>query len=953
MNWVPLQGYEKNVDLSDKPRLLTEEEIEYIVAHMPLVPSADILAAEVNREGVMDFLRDILSESDAFIAPSLIPRLIDVMILAHQRSLVPPGTAVWITAAEAVGGTNTQIALNSFHASGSAKSVSAGIEPIKAIISAKKKLHNESCTIYYKDKTMSYEEVLNSRSYIVGSVVADFVKDYDIDSPENLEQYWWHDPSLFGQDIPKSTKVLRIMLDVTNMFKQHVTIQELADVFNREMYDNKLIAGIIAVHGPVSDGIIDLYPNPEIIREKLPTYSGQKVPESLTELHYLETIVRPELSNIRVKGIAGIRGLYPIISPVWRIVLLQKEKTDVSEEEIERVEGSDNIWSLYLNNYIMRQTGLKPENLAALCELSGITVIGSPANMPNVVVIAMPADAYKTPDQQVVARAGDEYYLRLDRERLSSWKILEGEEENTTFYYEIPSEKIEQTETGWSLIVSGSLNSKETPVIRQQLPSDQIVNNDGKYMMTLVADDVVVFDEEPEVYYYRITEPALLEVIKKVEPSAYVASKIAESKKARNDEIKELTKRISEESEALPEAEKKSIRSQPVEVPKTPLMLASEFVIAETDGSNLKELLALPQLDKTRTICNNAGLIKETLGIEAARAHAAKMLADIISNSGSYVHPAHVLAIAEFNCSRGEWFGTNYAGISRQPGGHLSLATLERAGKVFTQSALHGRKEDVRNVSAAVVMGSRVVIGDGSFDVGMDIVENGVERAVLNEDLFTILDCDDETIALRQKIGGGLTTRINRQCKDQEEEDEGVSMAETLAAIESMKDIGLVGDFDITGVDDSNLLTSFSNVPVGVNKAMDEAMDALSLIAVGIAEPNPLAAILDENFELPKIEPKLVRKLPVAKPKRTLPKSTKPVRVTKAKAPETVETLPTPVTKPKLTEALPEVPIRKLPALSKVKLAQAASAMKKQQVQDVKMIDVGALSKALTGEEKK
>jgi hypothetical protein len=100
----------------------------------------------------------------------------------------------------------------------------------------------------------------------------------------------------------------------------------------------------------------------------------------------------------------------------------------------------------------------------------------------------------------------------------------------------------------------------------------------------------------------------------------------------------------------------------------------------------------------------------------------------------SYVHPANLMIIAEFITSRGEPNGATYTGISRQPAGHLSLATLERAGKVFTQSAFCTSKEDIRNVSASIVVGTRMAIGDGMFDIGLDI--DG--KTYINDDIFKV-----------------------------------------------------------------------------------------------------------------------------------------------------------------------------------------------------------------------
>src|SRR5947209_871256 len=111
MEWIPLADYENGMNLADRPRRLTQEEIAYIVAHVPNAPSADSTAAEVARQGIVEWIIETLKQAQ--IAPSAIPALIQRIIQQHNKSLVVPGTPIGITAAEAVGATTTQMTLNS------------------------------------------------------------------------------------------------------------------------------------------------------------------------------------------------------------------------------------------------------------------------------------------------------------------------------------------------------------------------------------------------------------------------------------------------------------------------------------------------------------------------------------------------------------------------------------------------------------------------------------------------------------------------------------------------------------------------------------------------------------------------------------------------------------------------------------------------------------------------
>ncbi|MEM2986627.1 MAG: hypothetical protein QXV60_00805, partial [Nitrososphaerota archaeon] len=671
-DWVPINGYEQDVDLNDKPRKLTLDEINTIAEQLPYPPSADKTAAEVTRRCIINWIKDTLK--DLSLAPSAIPELTQYIKDYHYKSLIAPGTPVGIAAAEAVGATTTQMTLNTFHTSGSLKSASFGIEAMKDLIFARKNPKNESCTIYFKNKLISYEEVLDSRKYIVSSMVSDFVTDYTIDNPNNLEKFWWHDyyKDILNKEIPKSNKVLRLFLNLAEMYKHKVTAKDIADVL--EQMSSKTFQGVIVIYGPITSGIIDIYMHPNVNIESLKKdlKTTKNIDRDLLEVTYLETIVYPELSNIKVKGISGIRSLTPVVTPVWRIVL-KEVKDDKNPDQ----------WLLYYNQGVIRTIGIEPVNLINLCKNAGITIVSSENS--NFLLVKMPNDRYRTKDNQEIIVQDNKKYLKLDDYILLD-NTLYRKSREIRKNNNIDEEKVD--ENTW-------------------LPVQTIEMENQLY--TKVKEFIRIGEE-----YYEDVSKWNVE-IRELTPGQYIQEKITIDKQRRNEKIKELAK------------------SGTKNVPRTPLMKSAEFVFAETEGSKLKEVLSLPQIDKTRTTCNNMYSIASTLGIEATRTFIIRALYNTITNTGSYIHPINIMLIAEFITSRGEPYGATYTGVSRQPGGHLSLASLERASKVFTQNALFGRKEDIRNVSAAITVGARMAIGDGMFD----LIQEVKGKKYINDDLFT------------------------------------------------------------------------------------------------------------------------------------------------------------------------------------------------------------------------
>lgn len=817
---------------------------------------------------------------------------------------------------------------DTFHASGASTSASAGIDAMRDIIFARKTPKNESSTIYFTNKNITYEEVLETRRFIVGSVMQDFIKDYDIDTPSNLERYWWHDtaPILLNKQIPQCYNVLRLYLNIVEMFKQKVTIEQLANVLARENP-----ASTITIYGPIGDAIIDVYPHQVVLKdEKL-----QNLPVHLKELTYLETIVVPELPKIRVKGISKIRNLIPITSKTWSMVLLERKlvEKDLTTPELKRDLGHflGNTWLLFYNKSVMKSTGLKPENLSALCTEAGITVLGQ---IPDRLVIVMPNDNYQSFNGEIIYKFGDKKYHKL-----SNTIVQDG-----VRYRLVDKSYYKQFKGGWKEHLSNNL------IV--DIPHNNVIRVDNK-LYKIVNEENLISDND---ILYELVNPKL--DITEIQPNAYVENKVAIAKREYRNEVERLKLERNQAAHDLPEAQRAIVIRKPIILERPRILKAYDFMIAEASGDNLKELLALPGIDKKRTTCNNIHTISDTLGIEATRYFTINALNNTISNNGNYVNPNNILIIAEFITNKGKPYGATYTGISRQSGGHLSLATLERAGKVFTQNALLGKTEDIRNVSASVAVGARMAIGSGSFDIGQDITENGITRTVLNDDIFKALDRDDENNAkLEQLI-------------DQEQYNT-VDVDDVVNTINDLKLGGLT--FDYTGEDDTNLIKLFNESEMaGATSGTDaqdpkqkkvirrvqptipsDLIDTLSHIKEGVPLPERDARIeikpLEMGITVDQVRPKPIISTGLI-PAIELSDNTADIGI-----PTGLEDLlnqyfefaDTPLAQ---TVPMPEEPISDLPSLQGFSLAQGAIEMRREQVRDLEPIDVDALKKGLEGQ---
>jgi hypothetical protein len=148
--------------------------------------------------------------------------------------------------------------------------------------------------------------------------------------------------------------------------------------------------------------------------------------------------------------------------------------------------------------------------------------------------------------------------------------------------------------------------------------------------------------------------------------------------------------------------------------PPTEISIHSQLIYADSKGTNLKELLSNPDIDATRTICNNMFEVQETLGIEAARNFLIKEFTDVIGYEG-YINPRHIVLMVDYMTSLGNINGVSFTGFSRQPIGALEKATFQKAMSVFKEAGGFGEENPVSGVSSSIYIGKK-----GNFGTGYD-----------------------------------------------------------------------------------------------------------------------------------------------------------------------------------------------------------------------------------------
>ena len=140
----------------------------------------------------------------------------------------------------------------------------------------------------------------------------------------------------------------------------------------------------------------------------------------------------------------------------------------------------------------------------------------------------------------------------------------------------------------------------------------------------------------------------------------------------------------------------------------------------DTDGVELKAVLAVEGVDPYRTTCNHFGQITKCFGIEATRASLMLELSAVLTGDGSYVNYRHMAILCDVMCARGTLMAVTRHGINRADTGALMRCSFEETVEILFEAASSGELDDCRGVSENIILGQLAPSGTGEFDVFLD-----------------------------------------------------------------------------------------------------------------------------------------------------------------------------------------------------------------------------------------
>jgi len=143
-----------------------------------------------------------------------------------------------------------------------------------------------------------------------------------------------------------------------------------------------------------------------------------------------------------------------------------------------------------------------------------------------------------------------------------------------------------------------------------------------------------------------------------------------------------------------------------------PVKRQEEYVVL-TAGTNLKEILTLPEVDEKRTVSNDLFEIYNVLGIEAARQAIIEEVYKVIESQGLNIDIRHILMVADLMCSSGFVKGITRFGVVSEKSSVLARSSFETPIKHMISAALEGEEDWLRSVVENVMINQPVPLGTG------------------------------------------------------------------------------------------------------------------------------------------------------------------------------------------------------------------------------------------------
>lgn len=144
-----------------------------------------------------------------------------------------------------------------------------------------------------------------------------------------------------------------------------------------------------------------------------------------------------------------------------------------------------------------------------------------------------------------------------------------------------------------------------------------------------------------------------------------------------------------------------------------------EGYVVYTEGTNLAEILSLPEVNASKTTTNHIREVEDVLGIEAARNSIINETVDTLEEQGLDVDIRHIMLVADAMTNTGELRQIGRHGISGEKASVLARASFEVTVKHLLQASERGESDNLDGIAENVIAGQPVPLGTGTVELEM------------------------------------------------------------------------------------------------------------------------------------------------------------------------------------------------------------------------------------------
>jgi len=198
-------------------------------------------------------------------------------------------------------------------------------------------------------------------------------------------------------------------------------------------------------------------------------------------------------------------------------------------------------------------------------------------------------------------------------------------------------------------------------------------------------------------------------------------------------------------------------------VPKDGNFVEEDIWVLDTVGSNLKEILALDNIDANKTYSNNIQEVYRTLGIEAARQCILNEINEAFQANGNYINYHHLSLLCDRMCATKKMVSVFRHGINNDDIGPIAKASFEETPEMFLRAARHAELDLMTGVSSNIMCGQEGYFGTGSFQIMLNMDEvNKLEHVELEQkiNINDFLQVNKDDPCSKQNIVMNTTTEF-------------------------------------------------------------------------------------------------------------------------------------------------------------------------------------------------